>query len=190
MGEGIKECMLHDLETGKGRWAREVKKLEREFGLEQEELKTIGKKELKEKKREKDTRKWEEGLEEKVTMKWYKNGKNKIGYDECYRNTQSSKILAKARTNTLQVEEVLHRRDRNHDKTCKLCGSEEEDLKHFMISCPRLRSRRNRELMRKWENEDKDQQLINILYNEKDYDKVRKMVKAIWNPRKDLLRPP
>ena len=42
--EGIKECMLHDLETGKGRWAREVKKLEREFGLEQDELKTIGKK--------------------------------------------------------------------------------------------------------------------------------------------------
>ena len=71
--------------------------MEREFGLEQDELKTIGKKELKEKIREKDTRKWEEGLEEKVTMKWYKNGKNKIGYDECYRNTHSSKILAKAR---------------------------------------------------------------------------------------------
>ena len=44
--------------------------------------------------------------------------------------------------------------------------------------------------MRKWDNEDKDQQLVNILYNEKDYDKVRKMVKAIWNLRKDLLRPP
>merc|ERR1712030_91749 len=132
MGEGIKECMLHDLETGKGRWAREVKKLEREFGLEQDELKTIGKKELKEKIKEKDT------------MKWYKNGKKKIGYEECYRNSMSSKIYAKARTNTLQVEEVIHRRDRGHDKMCKMCGTE-EDLKHFMINCPRLRNKRNKD---------------------------------------------
>merc|ERR1712030_7663 len=109
--EGIKSCMLHDLETGKGRWAKEVKKLEREFGLEQDELKIIGKKELKEK------------IREKETMKWYKNGKKKIGYEECYRNSMSSKIFAKARTNTLQVEEVIHRRDRGHDKMCKMCGT-------------------------------------------------------------------
>merc|ERR1712030_134337 len=76
--EDIKSYMIHDLETGKGRWEREVKRLEREFGLEQDELKATGKKELKEKIREKDTRKWEEGLEGKETMKWYKNGKNKI----------------------------------------------------------------------------------------------------------------
>merc|ERR1711984_15882 len=125
--EDIKSYMTHDLETGKGRWAREVKKLEREFEIGQDELKTISKKELKEKIREKDTKKWEEGLEGKETLKWYKKGKEKIGYDECYRNTFGSKILARAR---------------NHSKMCKLCGTEEEDLKHFMIRCPRLRSRR------------------------------------------------
>ena len=99
-------------------------------------------------------------------------------------------MLAKARTNTLQVEEVLHRRNRDHDKTCKLCGAEEEDLKHFVLSCPRLRSKRNNGLMRKWRNEDKDQQLVDMLYNEKDYDKVRGMIREMWNLRKDLLRPP
>ena len=56
--EDIKSYMTHDLETGKGRWAREVKKLEQEFGLGQDELKTISKKELKDKIKEKDTRKW------------------------------------------------------------------------------------------------------------------------------------
>merc|ERR1711984_1218 len=161
--ENIKSCMLHDLETEKGRWAKEVKKLEREFGLEQDELRIIGKKELKEKIRERDTKKWEESLEEKETMKWYKNGKKKIGYEECYRNSMSSKIFAKARTNTLQVEEVIHRRDRGHDKMCKMCGTEEEDLKHFMINCPRLRSKRNRELIRKWINVVKVLPLIDIL---------------------------
>ena len=44
--------------------------------------------------------------------------------------------------------------------------------------------------MRKWSNADKDQQLVDLLYNEKDYDKVRKMIKSMWNLRKDLLRPP
>ena len=67
---------------------------------------------------------------------------------------------------------------------------EDEDLKHFLLVCPRLRSRRNGELMRKWCNADKDQQMVDLLFNEKDYDKIRKMIKSMWNMRKDLLRPP
>ena len=188
--EEIKSYMTHDLETGKGRWAREVKKLEQELGLGQDELKTISKKDLKEKIKEKDTKKWEEGMEEKETLKWYRRGKNKIGYEDCYRNTYGSKLLARAKTNTLQVAEFVHRRDRNHNKICELCGMEDEDLKHFLLICPRLRSRRNRGLMRKWCNIDKDQQMVDLLFNEKDYDKIRKMIKSMWSLRKDLLRPP
>ena len=59
-----------------------------------------------------------------------------------------------------------------------------------MLMCPKLRSKRNNRIMREWYNEDKDQQLIDILFNEKDYDNVRKMVRAMWILRKDLLRPP
>ena len=58
--EDIKGYMTHDLESGKGRWAREIKKLEQELELGQDELKTISKKELKTKIRGKDTKKWEE----------------------------------------------------------------------------------------------------------------------------------
>ena len=61
---------------------------------------------------------------------------------------------------------------------------------HFLIRCPRLRSKRNNRLIEKWYNRDKDKQLVDILFNEKDYDKVRKMVGAMWLLRKDLLRPP
>ena len=129
-------------------------------------------------------------MQEKETLKWYRRGKNKIGYDNCYINTQSAKLLARARTNTLQVEEYIHRRDRNHNKICKLCRLEEEDLKHFMLRCPKLKNKRNSNIMTKWYNEDKDQQLIDILFNEKDYDKIRKMIRAMWILRKDLLRPP
>ena len=129
-------------------------------------------------------------MEEKETLKWYRRGKQKIGYEGCYRNTFSAKLFARARTNTLQLEEFIHRRNRDHSIICKLCGREEEDLKHFMITCPRLRNKRNKRIMRKWCNRDKDRQLVDILFNEKDYENIRRMIRAMWILRKDLLRPP
>ena len=139
-------------------------KYEQELGIRQDELKTISKKELKDKVKERDTRIWEENMEEKDTLKWYRRGKKKIGYEMCYRNTYNSKLLARARTNTLQVEEFIHRRNREHNKICKLCGREDEDLVHFMINCPKLRSKRNNRLMQKWYNRDKNKQLVDILF--------------------------
>ena len=140
--------------------------------------------------KERDTRLWEENMQEKDTLKWYRAGKKKIQYDMCYRNGYNSKILARARTNTLQVEEFIHRRNRNHNKICRLCGREEEDLKHFLINCPRLESKRNRSMMNKWSNNDMDKQMVDLLFNENNYEKLRQMVGAMWNLRKDLLRPP
>ena len=108
----------------------------------------------------------------------------------CYKNGYNSKLLARARTNTLQVEEFIHRRNRNHETLCKLCGREEEDLMHFLIKCPRIESKRNKRIMEKWSNNDKDKQMTDILFNEKNYEKLRQMVGAMWILRKDLLRPP
>ena len=56
---------------------------------------------LKMKIREWDNQKWKEELEEKPTLKWYREGKPNIQYDLCYTNSISSNYLAKARTNTL-----------------------------------------------------------------------------------------
>ena len=75
-------------------------------------------------------------------------------------------------------------------KTCRLCEAEEEDLRHFMIECPRLEGKRNRRLINKWRNRDKDRQVIDILFKEKDYEKTSQMLRAMWLFRKDLLRPP
>ena len=122
-------------------------------------------------------------------LKWYREGKKKIGYDKCYSNNLSSKIMAMARTNALQVEEFVHRRDRNHDTTCKLCGIEEEDLLHFMLKCPRLEQKRNKKLMRKWRNKNKDKQLVDMLFNERSFVKVAQMLRTMWIHRKNLLRP-
>ena len=98
--------------------------------------------------------------------------------------------MAKARTNTLQIEKYLYRRNRNHNKICRLCGSEDEDLQHFLVTCPILKIKRDREIMEAWRNIDKMKQAVDILFNEKRYDKTGRMIRRMCLHRKDLLRPP
>ena len=93
----------------------------------------MDKRELKLKIRESDTQKWTEEMMNKSTMKYYREAKPYIGYDDCYRNNVNSDYLAKARTNCLQLQEYLGRRDRNIDKTCKMCNQGEEDLEPFLL---------------------------------------------------------
>ena len=63
--EDVKSYMEHDLETGKGKWDRMIHKYEQDLELEQDELKTISKKDLKAKIKERDTKIWEENMQEK-----------------------------------------------------------------------------------------------------------------------------
>ena len=120
---------------------------------------------------------WREELEERPTLKWYKQGKPCIQYDQCYTNSISSSYLAKARTNTLQVEEYFYRRNRNHNKICKLCGLEDEDIQQFLVTCPILELKRDKEILESWRDIDKMKQTVNILFNEKRYDKTASMIR-------------
>ena len=90
-----------------------------------------------------------EEMYNKPTLKWYREVKLHIWYYVCYRNNKNSEYLAKARTNSLQLEEHLGRGKRNYDKTCKLCSQEEEDLEHFLVKCPMLQCKRDGESIKK-----------------------------------------
>ena len=91
-----KHYMNHELNTVKGRWAKTVNKFRQELGLGWNDLREINKKDMKTKIRDRDTRMWRTDMQEKDTLKWYREGKKDIQYDQCYRNSLSSKILAKA----------------------------------------------------------------------------------------------
>ena len=107
-------------------------------------------------------------MDTKVSLRWYKEGKPYIGYDGCYRNNKNSEYLAKARTNTLQLEEHLGRGKKNYDKNCKLCSQEEEDLEHFLVKYPKLKSHRNNEIWKQWEKLNTKKQTENLLYKNKE----------------------
>ena len=111
----------------------------------------------------------------------------------CYRNTINSTYLAKAGTNSLQLEVHLGRGVENYDKTCKLCKTEDEDLKHFQIRCPELQIKRDPEILRTNTDMTSEQKTAHILFENKQYSKVARMIRNMWEYRKYRkynLRPP
>ena len=144
--------------------------------------------------REWDTETWKKEMMNSQTMKWYIEAKLRIGYDKCYSNKITSDFLAKARTNSLQIGEVLGRRkdykEANFDTTCQLCGKETEDLEHFLIKCEKLEEGRENELMRKTKKMKQEEKIAYILFKSKRWEEAGNMIYKLWHLRKILLKPP
>ena len=82
-----------------------------------------------------DTKEWKKGMNEKTSLRIYRQWRTEIGGQEkIYDNRQGSEILFKCRTNTLKLKD--RNRFRNEETKCEMCGSEREDLKHFILWCP------------------------------------------------------
>ena len=141
----------------------------------------MGKKELKIKIREYDTEMWREGMQNKTSLRWYRQGKENIGYERCYSNNINSTYLAKARTNSLQLEDHLGRGVAGYDETCKLCKLEEEDLEHFLIKYPELEKKRNKEIMKNEQRMTAEERTIQIMFKEKHYGETGKMIRSMWD---------
>merc|ERR1712033_97935 len=59
-----------------------------------------------------DTKKWIKELEERSTLRYYRKGKESMGYENCYRNNAESMLYAQARINALKLEEAIGRGQR------------------------------------------------------------------------------
>ena len=82
--QNIKSYMLHEIKTDKGQWIKMVNHYRDTLGMSWEEMKEIEKKDLKKRVKEYDTREWKEGIMNKEALKWYRKGKDSIGYEMCY----------------------------------------------------------------------------------------------------------
>merc|ERR1712050_549603 len=89
--------------------------------------------------------------------------------------------------NALKLEEAVGRGKRNYNQTCKICGLEEEDLLHFILKCPRLDKRRNKEIINN-EIEEPEEKLIHFLYKQKNHQEKGKMIKDMWYARRSILK--
>ena len=125
-------------------------------------------------------------------MRLYKLGKLKIGYDNCYRNNSHSAFLAKARTNSLQLEEHRGRGIQDYVATCKLCGKEVEDIVHFTIKCEKLESKRDYGLIDP-NVQNPEEKLRKLLFENGKHQEIGRMIRNLWMLRKSIrddIRPP
>ena len=183
----IKEMMEDIIKKGVGDWFRIVDSYLEELNITWDSLYTLTKKEIKTLTLNYDTWLWEKELNEKRILKYYREGKGKLEYEFCYRNNLDSMFYARARLNALGLEEAKGRGKAYYNRTCKLCGQEEEDLIHFLLKCPSLEKRRDYNIIDKSIAEPKAR-LINCLFRQKEYQKIGKMIKDMWGIRRNKLK--
>ena len=172
----VKEMMEDTIKRKKGNWYITVNSYLKELGITWEKLYTLTKSEIKALTRNYDTSQWEKELKEKKILKYYNEGKGKMKYEHCYRNNINSMFYARARLNSLRLEEAMGRGNIFYNSICKLCKQEEEDLLHFMIECPRLERNRNYEIIDEEIIEPK-KRLIQCLFKQRKYQETGKMIK-------------
>ena len=125
--------------------------------------------------------KWEEELENKTSVKIYKDSKTQIKDDGCYDNKFSSTLLFKARSNTLNLN--IQKRHKKGDISCDLCGGEKEDLAHFLLDCKELDKVRDKEIIKEFFDENKDKMIGKMLHTNKQIEIVKKMLERMWKHR-------
>merc|ERR1712121_325541 len=182
----VKKMMEDAIKKKKGIWYVTVSSYLKELGITWDMLYTLTKSEIKTLTRHYDTLLWEKELKEKKILKYYKEGKGKMKYEFCYRNNINSMFLARARLNSLRLEEALGRGNAFYNKTCKLCKQEEEDLLHFVIECPCLERKRNYEIIDRGIAEP-GKRLVHCLFKQRKYQKTGKMLKSMWYTRKNII---
>merc|ERR1711874_799964 len=161
--ENIKAMMEDTMKVKKGRWYTSIEKYMENLGISWEELKEMSREELKLRVKEYDTKKWKTSLQDMKTQNYYVQGKKKFGYDFCYRNSYDSTFLAKARLNSLKLEEQIGRGKKGYDTTCKLCKSAKEDTVHFIMDCSKLEEVRDYDLIKNSDESPQDR-MIDLLF--------------------------
>ena len=119
----------------------------------------------------------------------YKDEKMKMGYEECYNNTYQSELLAKARTNSMQLADWYARGTKGKgDATCPLCKRTKEDIIHFLIDCKRLDDYRNQEIMTLLPKiKPREVRVKNLLFRIKRWREIAEMILNMWNGRKRII---
>ena len=134
--------------------------------------------------REWDTRKWKEDMNEKRSLKIYREFKGKIKEEKFYDNRESSRYLFEARSNTLPLN--IQNRHTGGETKCDLCEDGNEDLIHFLVECKALENKRNKDIMLKNYNEDREKMVGSLLFKE-DKEKLKWMLEAMINYRTAVM---
>ena len=182
----VKDMMLDTITKGKGKWYRAINDYRNELELSWDDLKSLDKPTLKNLIQIYDTDEWEKGMVRKVSLRFYIQEKNKIKYEFCYRNNRNSLFFARARTNTIKLEEHKGRGLIGYDKTCKICKECNEDIVHFIIDCKKLENIGNYDLIDR-NLSSSEEKMRKLLFRNNRFQEIGNMIKNLWTEREKIL---
>jgi len=183
----VKEMIEDAISKGKGKWINAIEEYRIELGFTWDKLRKLNQASLKSLIKEYDTIEWYNEMREKQSLRFYIKEKTEVKYEMCYRNSLSSAFYARARINSLKLEEQIGRGKMNYDKKCKLCETEEEDIVHFTIKCEKLEDKRNYDLINK-KLSDPEERMRALLFRNENHQEVGRMIKALWDLRGKMLK--
>jgi len=135
-GELMRE-IYEDMKEKRHSWIRECDKYRTRLNIDHDRTVTIKPNEYIDKKCKMfDDRRWKEDVESKSSLVMYRNWKKEIKEEKCYNGSYASRLWLEARSNTLKLGD--RKRFTGEETKCSLCGYEEENLKHFLLECPKL----------------------------------------------------
>ena len=184
--ENVRVIMKDVIENEKGKWYKMADGYRNELGITWEVLEKLEKSALKTLINHYDTNEWRIGMAGKVSLKYYIKEKSKVKYEYCYRNSTDSLFLARARTNSIKLEDHKGRGVEGYDRTCKMCKKTEENIVHFLINCEKLEAYRNYDLI-DGNIQDSEERMRILLFRNNRFQETGEMIKNLWFKRKHLL---
>ena len=170
------------------KWKMQIDKHLKELNIKYEEIETQKRTKIKSKVREWDTKNWKRDIENKSSISIYRTFKKEIREEKCYDNRPESNLLFQARTNTLDLNtRNRFKKEDEKDTRCKLCGKENENLIHFLIECKEMEKVRDKELMKKYQEENMETMTGNILFNMENIEETKIMLGKMWKYRKERI---
>ena len=174
--------ILEETKRQKGsKYNRTMNDYLRNLNIKYEDLNELSKENIRKITRKWDDNKWKDEISKKSSLKIYRKFKKEVQEEKGYDNRKSSTYLLQARTNTLPLN--TERRHKGGDTKCELCNEENEDLIHFLIDCPGLEQKRNKEIMMTYKSQDKEIMAGNILFTKEKKEEVKIMIEEMWNLR-------
>ena len=177
-------------EEKKDKWKKQIDTYLNEINIKYEEIKKLKRATIKRKIREWDTANWKRNVDKLEKIDIYKAFKKEIKEEKCYDNRPESNLLFQARTNSLDLnDENRHKKKvEEQDTRCKLCGNEYEDIIHFMIDCKEIEKTRDKQLMKRHQDENKETMIGNILFKQENIEETKIMLGKMWKYRKEKTK--
>ena len=185
--ELVKKSLENIRKDSQNPWNKKLNMYLQETDIKYEDIPEMSKNAIKKKIREMDNKKWVKELETKTSLAMYKKHKTEIKEELIYDNRLATKIWFGSRTNTLEINiENRHREEKS--TKCDLCGKEDETTIHFILECEKLDDKRNKELIRKYTQTEKEDTLAKILFSKDDTEEIKYMLENMWRKRTRIKR--